>query len=96
MLINLQTVNAICSSLDPVLTTNKGLFIKGQTQALGNNTRCRVDLFEKSSGRLIANQLSDENGYYEFDHLTETRFYLVAHHPASQYNAVIQDNVVPK
>ena len=46
--------------------------------------------------RLIADKLTDIHGNYEFDHLTKTRFFIVAHHPASQFNAVIQDNVVPK
>ena len=55
-----------------------------------------IRLFEKLSGRLIANKLTDENGFYEFDHLTKIKLFIVAHHPASQFNAIIQDNVVPK
>lgn len=96
MLVNLQAINAICANTDPVLTTDRGLSIKGATKVLGDNARYIVNLFEKSSGRLIANQLSDGNGNYEFSHLTNTKFFLIAHHPASQFNAVIQDNVVPK
>lgn len=63
---------------------------------LGDNIPCRVRLFEKSTGRLIEDVATDNSGHYEFDHLAKTRFFIVAHHPASQYNAVIQDNVVPK
>ena len=57
---------------------------------------CRVRLFEKLSGRLIADILTDTHGNYAFNHLSQTKFFLVAHHPKNQYNAVIQDNVVPK
>lgn len=96
MLINLQVVNAICENADPVLTTNVGLSIEGQVRVLGVSTRCQVRLFEKVSGRLVASVVTNHTGHYEFDHLTKTKFYLVSHHPASQYNAVIQDNVVPK
>ena len=81
-------------STDPI--ENSVYSIKGQVKELGNNIPCRVRLFEKLSGRLIADKLTDIYGNYEFDHLTKTKFFIVAHHPASQFNAVIQDNVVPK
>ena len=70
--------------------------IMGQVKELGNNIPCRVRLFEKTSGRLIADVATDEIGNYAFPNLIKTRFFVVAHHPASQFNAVIQDNVVPK
>ena len=70
--------------------------IKGQVKELGNNIPCRVRLFEKSTGRLIADVATDEVGNYAFLNLIKTKFFIVAHHPASQFNAVIQDNVVPK
>ena len=96
MLLNLQVTPAVCSSADPILTIDVGLMIKGQVKELGNNIPCRVRLFEKSTGRLIADVATDEVGNYEFLNLMKTRFFIVAHHPASQFNAVIQDNVVPK
>ena len=70
--------------------------IKGQVKELGNNIPCRVRLFEKSTGRLIADVATDEVGNYKFLNLMKVRFFIVAHHPENQYNAVIQDNVVPK
>ena len=79
---------------DPI--GNGGYSIKGQVKELGNNIPCCVRLFEKSTGRLIADVATDEFGNYEFLNLIKTRFFVVAHHPVSQYNAVIQDNVVPK
>ena len=96
MLLNLEVAKAICPNIDIILTSEKGLSIKGQVKEVGAPIPCRVRLFEKLSGRLIADKLTDKNGFYEFDHLTKTKFFIVAHHPASQFNAVIQDNVVPK
>ncbi|MEB8381421.1 carboxypeptidase regulatory-like domain-containing protein [Acinetobacter junii] len=96
MLIKFNVIPAINPVLDAILTSNKGLSIKGQVKEVGAPIPCRLRLFEKISGRLIADKLTDKNGFYEFDHLTKTKFFIVAHHPASQFNAVIQDNVVPK
>lgn len=96
MLLNLQVTPAVCSSADPILTIDVGLMIKGQVKELGNNIPCRVRLFEKSTGRLIADVATDEVGNYAFLNLIKTKFFIVAHHPENQYNAVIQDNVVPK
>ncbi|MFW1743501.1 carboxypeptidase regulatory-like domain-containing protein [Acinetobacter johnsonii] len=81
-------------NVDPM--QNGSYSIKGQVRELGDNIPCRVRLFEKSTGRLIADIETDNSGHYEFDYLAKTRFFIVAHHPASQFNAVIQDNVVPK
>ena len=96
MLLSLNVVAALCPNADLVLTINKGLSIKGRVSEKNIPIPCRVRLFEKLSGRLIADVLTDNTGYYAFDHLTETKFFIVAHHPQNQYNAVIQDNVVPK
>lgn len=96
MLIKFNVIPVINPVLDAILTSNKGLSIKGQVKEVGAPIPCRLRLFEKISGRLIADKLTDKNGFYEFDHLTKTKFFIVAHHPASQFNAVIQDNVVPK
>ena len=70
--------------------------ISGKVKELGNNIPCRVRLFEKNTGRLIADVATDEVGNYKFLNLIKTKFFIVAHHPLNQYNAVIQDNVVPK
>ena len=96
MLLNLEVAKAICPNVDIILTSEKGLSIKGQVKEVGAPIPCRIRLFEKLSGRLIADKLTDIYGNYEFDHLTKTKFFIVAHHPTSQFNAVIQDNVVPK
>ena len=81
-------------NVDPM--QNGSYSIKGQVRELGDNNPCRVRLFEKNTGRLIADIATDNMGHYEFKGLLNTIFFIVAHHQTSQYNAVIQDNVVPK
>ena len=96
MLVNLQVIAAINANVDAVLTSDKGLSIKGQVKEVGAPIPCRLRLFEKISGRMVFETVTDQNGFYEFDHLTKTKFFIVAHHPENQFNAVIQDNVVPE
>ena len=96
MLLNLNVISAVNNTNDLTVTNIKGLSIKGVVTEKKVPIPCRVRLFEKLSGRLIAETATDAQGNYEFDHLTAVKFFLVAHHPASLYNAVIQDNVVPK
>lgn len=82
---------------DSVVFKNSNAYaIKGRVSEIGIPLPCRVRLFEKLSGYLVFDVLTDENGFYEFNNLGKTKFFLVAHHPSNQYNAVIQDNVVPK
>ena len=70
--------------------------IKGQVREENTPIPCRVRLFERKSGQLMAEVATDPQGYYAFYNLNdEEQFFVVAHHPASIYNAVIQDNVVP-
>lgn len=94
MLLNLNVKCARTKDTNPIVTGSSS--IKGQVKTIGVPTPCRVRLFEKLTGRIIEDKATDQNGYYEFDQLANTVFFIVAHHPASQYNAVIQDNVVPK
>ena len=78
------------------VTLNSGLSIKGQVKVQGRNLPCRVRLFHKASGRIVDNVKTSNDGNYAFSNLLATQYFVVAHHPASQFNAVIQDNVVPK
>lgn len=94
--IQLWVLPAINSNINMFLTSDQGLSIKGTVDEEGIPIPCRVRLFEKLSGRLIADILTDNTGHYAFNHLTQAKFFLVAHHPQDQFNAVIQDNVVPK
>ena len=95
MLLDLQVKQAICPS-DLILTSDIGLAIKGQVKELNIPFPCRLRLFERMSGRLISEVMTDQSGNYVFNHLTTNKFFIVAHHPLNQYNAVIADLVVPK
>ena len=71
--------------------------IKGQVQEKKVPLPCRVRLFERKSGLLMSEIATDSQGYYAFYNLSdEERFFVVAHHPRLQFNAVISDNLVPK
>ena len=96
MLLDLQVTPAVCSSADPILTIDVGLTVKGQVKEESLSIPCRVRLFERMSGRLISEVMTDQSGNYVFNHLTANKFFIVAHHPLNTYNAVIADLVVPK
>lgn len=83
-------------SVDAKQAKNAIYAIRGQISELGVKLPCRVRLFEKNSGRLIADVPTNDAGYYEIHGLVKVPFFIVAHHPTSRFNAVIQDNVVPK
>lgn len=95
MLLDLDVKQAICPS-DLILTSDIGLSIKGQVKELNIPFPCRLRLFERISGRLISEVMTDQSGNYVFNHLNANKFFIVAHHPLNQYNAVIADLVVPK
>ena len=96
MLLDLQVTPALCTTNDQILTIDVGLSIKGQVKELNIPFPCRLRLFERASGRLISEVMTDQSGNYVFNHLTANKFFIVAHHPSNTYNAVIADLVVPK
>ncbi|MDH0033108.1 MULTISPECIES: carboxypeptidase regulatory-like domain-containing protein [unclassified Acinetobacter] len=96
VLIKLAIKTTRTSDADGVLTLLNGLAIKGQVKQTNIPIPCRVRLFERLTGRLINEVLTDSSGNYEFDHLAMGTFFIIAHHPLNQYNAVIADLVVPK
>ncbi|MNE89280.1 hypothetical protein D3C80_1866770 [compost metagenome] len=54
-------------------------------------------IYEKSSGRLIDQKYSNTNGDYKFINLKiGIKYTIIGFDPKSEFNAVIQDNVVPK
>lgn len=62
----------------------------------GQAMQGRVRLHEKSTGKLICEKMTDDSGGYVFHNLNKLNFIVIATDPVSQFNAVIQDNVVPK
>lgn len=79
-----------------VAQSGQSLSIKGQVLKRGINIPCRVRLFVKATGQLFKDVVTDANGYYEFNEIPLNRYYVVAHDPDGEYNAVIQDNIIPK
>ena len=85
-----------------------GLFVTklGEAKILGTTKKlgqvcpnATIRLYERLSGNKlhVADTSSDKNGVYKFLNLpTDREFYVVGIDPEGQYNAVIQDNVVPK
>lgn len=96
MIANLKLVSSRDYSTEQTLTYNLGMSIKGTVKELNIPIPCRVRLFERLSGRMMDEVLTDETGNYKFTHLTANKFFITAHHPLNTYNAVIADLVVPK
>lgn len=95
---NLFTLDIIPVFLNAgAATSSKENFrIIGEVSKMGLRIPCRVRLYEKISGKKVSEVLTDKHGNYVFNNLSQTNFFVIAHDPNSQYNAVIQDNVVPK
>lgn len=55
-----------------------------------------VQLLSISSGRVIRVSRSKPDGSYEFKGLPKVRYVILSRDQNQQFNAVIQDNVVPK
>lgn len=72
--------------------------IRGSTKKLGVQYKdATVVLYNKANLQPIAVRKPDQNGDYKFLGLnTDLKTYIVAFDKKQQYNAVIQDNVVPK
>lgn len=78
-------------------TTNFFKYIKGTIFKQGQNyARQKVCLYSRINNKLIAVTTSDINGNYGFRINSSTPVYIVALDHQQQFNAVIQDKVVPK
>ena len=81
------------------LDGSSALFIEGMVKKLGFafSYPCQVFLLDRSNMQVIRKTLSDNHGKYRFEGLRQNYEYtIVATDPRKQFNAVIQDNVVPK
>lgn len=72
--------------------------IKGSVKKLGMQYQnATVVLYNKANLQPIAVRKPDQNGNYQFLGLnTDLKTFIVAFDKKQQFNAVIQDNVVPK
>ncbi|WP_417211905.1 carboxypeptidase regulatory-like domain-containing protein [Acinetobacter venetianus] len=73
------------------------LYIKGTLEKQGIPTQGFVSLHERISGVLVDRAKADINGNYRFNNISNKfKYFVYAHDINNQFNAVIQDNVVPK
>lgn len=77
-------------------TTIKQKLITGMVFELGAPVSRVVNVYSRSNGVLLASTKSDKNGKYKMYLPHDTAYTIVSIDPNKQYNAVIQDNVVPK
>lgn len=72
--------------------------IQGSVKKLGQQYQnANVALYNKANLQPIAVRKPDENGNYKFLGLnTDLKTFIIAFDKKQQFNAVIQDNVVPK
>lgn len=71
--------------------------IKGKVTAQGVKYPCMVSLHERSSRKVLQIKETDMLGNYSFENLAfGFTFFVMATDPAKQFNAVIQDMVMPK
>lgn len=72
--------------------------IRGSVKKLGQQfSNATIVIYEKSNMLPIAIKKPDQDGNFEFNGLgSDVRGFLIAFDESKQYNAVIQDNVVPK
>mgnify|MGYP000045800115 FL=1 len=93
--IKIRFWNKVEGSLDGLST----LSIKGVVKKKGVvvTNPCLVFLFDRNNMNAIARTFSGPDGTYQFSGLvTGFKYAVAAKDPMNQYNAVIQDNVVPK
>lgn len=70
--------------------------ISGVVTALSKGLSCKVSLHDRKTRNPIRETYSDSIGNYSFTGLPFKSYFVMVLHPVPNYNAVIQDNVVPK
>lgn len=71
--------------------------IAGQVKKLGLAYPCFVSVHERVGRKLLEIKQTDRHGNYYFENLNMSfKFFVVAIDINNNFNAVIQDNVVPK
>lgn len=97
---NIKTISNVYSRYFTVLPAYQGErtihSIQGRVMALSQGLSCKVTLHDRNTRNVLRSTISNTDGSYSFTGLPLGKFFVIALHPASQYNAVIQDNVVPK
>lgn len=86
------------SFFQPITTGPVVAKIKGSVSKLGQRYKnATVVLYNKANLQPISVRKPDQNGNYQFLGLnTDLKTFIIAFDKKQQFNAVIQDNVVPK
>lgn len=80
-----------------ITVSNKSHVIAGSTKKLGQPVSdCDVRIFNRATGALLNTVRSDANGEYKAYVPYSLAYTVVAFDRNKKFNAVIQDNVVPK
>lgn len=87
-----------CPSQQTIPATGTVASIKGTVKKLGGQySHAMIALFNKSNCQLISSTQPTDDGSYKFLGLHDRlKTFVVAFDSKNQFNAVIQDNVVPK
>ena len=88
----------VSALLQPISTGRTIAKIQGSIKKLGQQYHdATVVLYNKANLQPITMRKPDQNGNYQFLGLnTDLKTFVVAFDKKQQFNAVIQDNVVPK
>lgn len=92
-------INTIPSSLlhiPPLLRTTSfviGGVVKSESIPLSG---ALVRLFLRENGQLDGQAISRIDGSYEFNVADQKERFIISHHPKREFNAVVQDLVVPE
>lgn len=78
------------------LSTSRRSVVVGAVSQLGYPISREVRAYSRSNGILLASTKSGNNGKYKMYLPDDVAYTIVAIDKNKQYNAVIQDNVVPK
>ena len=79
-----------------LLATLKSALISGHTLELGKPVSRPVRVYSRPSGVLLATSHSNQQGFYKIYIPKDVAYTIISIDPNKKFNAVIQDNVVPK
>lgn len=91
-LISFKSSYAVISSTSEEFRTIYSIEGKVTQKELTN----MVMLYSSSTNQLIRTAVIDHNGNYSFTSLPKLSYFVIVRDKTKQYNAVIQDNIVPK
>lgn len=86
----------LINTITPRFTTSRQSVITGKTLELGIPISREVRIYSRSNGSLLASTQSDVFGKYKAYIPLDMAYIVISIDPHKTFNAVIQDNVVPK